>query len=121
MTRPPDSQCLTGPSFEERPQLAAARGVPQLAQRLGLDLTDAFTRDGEALPDLFERVLAAVADAEPHLDDLFLARCERLEDRFGLLLQVQVDDGLGWRHHLAVFDEVAQMRIFLLADGRLEG
>ena len=65
--------------------------MPQLAERLGLDLTDALAGDREALSDLFERVLAAVADAEPHLDDALFARRQRLQHRLGLLLQVQVD------------------------------
>src|SRR5438128_5793763 len=34
--------------------------VSELAQGLGLDLADALARDGEVLPDLFQRVLAAV-------------------------------------------------------------
>src|SRR5262249_1224870 len=95
--------------LEERAQLAAPRRMAQLAQRLGFDLPDPFAGDGEALADLFERVLAAVADAETHLDDFFLARRQRLEDRFGLLLQIQVDDGFGRRHDLPVFDEVPKM------------
>src|SRR4051812_39078547 len=78
-------------SFEERPQLPAARWVAQLAQRLGLYLPDALAGDREALADLLERVLAAVADPEPHLDHFLFARRERLEDRLGLLLEVQVD------------------------------
>src|ERR1051325_7988286 len=89
---------LRRPALEECPQLAAPRRMPQLAQGLCLDLTNALARDGEALADFFERVLAAVADAEPHLDDFLLARRQRLEDRFGLLLEVQVDDGLRRRH-----------------------
>src|SRR5207249_9549806 len=76
--------------------------------------------DREALSDFFECVLAAVADAEPHLDDLLLARRQGLQHRFGLFLQVQVDDGFGRRHDLTVLDEIAQMRVFLFADGRLE-
>src|SRR5438094_7292939 len=94
--------------------------MTQLAERLRFDLADALARDREALTDLFERVLAAVADAEPHLDDFLFARRERLEDRLGLLLQIQVDHGLGRRHDLASFDEIAQMRIFLLPDRGLE-
>src|SRR5438045_607258 len=77
-------------------------------------------RTGEALADFFERVLAAVADAEPHLDHLLLARRQRLQHRLGLLFQIEVDHGFGWRYDLAILDEVAQMRIFLLADRRLE-
>src|ERR1043166_6146630 len=111
---------LARPPLEERTQLAAARRMPQLAQRLGFDLPDAFARDGEALADFFQRVLAAVADAEAHLNDLLFARRECLKDRLGLFLQVQVDDRFGRRDDLAIFDEVAKMRIFLLANRRFE-
>src|SRR5262249_22666730 len=61
------------PSFEERAKLARPRGMPQLPERLRFDLPDALARDGEALADFLERVLAAVADAEAHLDHLLLA------------------------------------------------
>src|SRR3546814_10242203 len=37
-----------------------------------------------------------------------------------LFLQVEIDHRFGRRHHLAIFDEIAQMRIFLFADRRLE-
>src|SRR5262245_27534217 len=94
--------------------------MAKLPQRLRLDLPDAFAGDGEALADLFEGVLAAVADAEPHLDDLLLARRQRLQHRLGLLLEIQIDDRFGRRHHLAILDEIAKMRIFLFADWRLE-
>src|SRR6187401_1187203 len=78
-------------SLEERLQPARPRRVPQLAQRLRLDLPDALAGDREALTDLFERVLGAFADAEAHLDDALLARRQRLQDVVRLLLQVQVD------------------------------
>jgi len=42
--------------------------MPQLPQRLGFDLANAFARNGEALPDLFQRVLGAVFQAEARLD-----------------------------------------------------
>jgi hypothetical protein len=45
----------------------------------------------------FERALAAVADGEPHLDDLFLAWREHLENRLGLLLEIHVDHRFGRR------------------------
>src|SRR5713101_5719680 len=97
------------PSLEERAQLPAPRRMAQLAERLGLDLSDALAGDREALADLLERVLAAVAHTEPHLDDLLFARRQRLEHRFGLFLQIQVDDRFGRRNHLAILDEVAEM------------
>src|ERR1700758_3793858 len=87
----PGRKRLRRSPLEERAQLAASRRMTQLAQRFRLDLADALAGDGEALADLLERVLAAVADAEPHLDDLLLARRERLQNRLGLFLQLQVD------------------------------
>src|SRR6478672_13964094 len=90
----PQSSALRS-TFEERPQLAATGGVPQLAQRLRFDLADALPRDGEVLTHLFERVLAAVAHAKPHLDDFLFAGRQRLQYRLGLFLQIQVDDRVG--------------------------
>src|SRR5438093_3193393 len=106
--------------FQEGLELPAPTRMPQLAQRLRLDLADALAGDGEVLAHFLQRVLRAVAQAEAHLDDLLLARRERLEERLGLLLQVDVDNRLGRRDHVAVLDEVAQMRILLLADRRLQ-
>src|SRR6188474_140302 len=94
--------------------------MTQLAQRLGLDLAYAFAGDREVLAHLFERMLAAVADAEAHLDDLLFARRQRLQHRLGLFLQIEVDDRFRRRHRGAILDEVAEMRIFLFADRRLE-
>ena len=65
--------------FEEAAELVRARRVAQLAQRLDFDLADALAGDGERLADFLERVLAAVLQPEAHLDDLFLARGQRLQ------------------------------------------
>src|SRR5258708_10332212 len=106
--------------LEERLELTRPRRMAQIAQRLGLDLRDAFARDGEILAAFLERVLAAVADAEAHLDHLFLARRQRLQDLVRLLLEVQVDHRVRRGYDLAILDEVAEMRILLLADRRLQ-
>src|SRR5262245_587098 len=58
--------------FDERPEVTAAQRVAQLAEGLGLDLTDALPRHREALADLFQRVLAFFADAEPQAQDFLL-------------------------------------------------
>src|SRR5258708_23565740 len=108
-------------SIHERAQLARARRMPQFAQRLGFDLADAFAGYGEGLADFFESVLAAVFEAEAHLDYFFFARGQRAQDLSSLVLEVHVDHGFGGRDHGAVFDEVAEMRIFLFADWRFEG
>ena len=65
--------------FEEDAELARSRRMAQLAKRLGFDLADALACDGERLAHFFERVLGAVLQPEAHLDDLFLARRERLQ------------------------------------------
>src|SRR5215471_8507855 len=106
--------------FEERLQLLRARRVPELPQRLRLDLPDPLARHVEGPADFLERVLGAVADAEPHLEDLLLARRQGLQDPARLLLQVRDEDRVDGREDAPVLDEVAQMRILLLADRGLE-
>src|SRR5688572_23919116 len=67
-------------SFEERLQPSRTRWMPELSQRLCLDLTDTLASDGEMLSDLFERMLrAGVAKPETHLDHLLFARRQRRE------------------------------------------
>src|SRR5262249_60177809 len=87
------SRPLRPSAFQEGLQLPRPRRVAEFAERLGFDLADAFARDGEVLSDLFERVLAAVrAEAEAHLDDLLLARRQRLQDLLTDFAEVDVDD-----------------------------
>src|SRR5262250_217975 len=66
-------------ALDERAQALAARGVPELPQRLGLDLPDALAGHLEILAHLFQRVVRLLPDAEPHPEDLLLARRERGE------------------------------------------
>src|SRR5687768_14396487 len=94
--------------------------MTQLAQRLRLYLAYAFAGHREVLAHFFQRVFAAVADAEAHLDHLLFARRQRLQHRLGLFLQIEVDHRFRRGHRGAVLDEVAEMRIFLFADRRLE-
>ena len=72
-------------AFYKGLQLAAARWMPELAQGLGFDLANALARHLEALPNLFQRVLGAVFQAETHLDHPFLARGERAQNLRGVL------------------------------------
>src|SRR5205807_4388988 len=73
--------------IEEWPQLLRSRRMPQLAQRLRFDLADALACDIERAANLFECVLGAVADAEAHLENLLLARCERAKNFVRLLFE----------------------------------
>ena len=95
--------------------------MTQLAEGLGFDLADALARDLEGLADLFESVLGAVFEAEAHLDDALFARGQGTQDLRGVLLEVDADDSVRRGYGHAVFDEVAEVRVFLFADGGLEG
>src|SRR5437660_2780457 len=101
-------------------ELAAPRGVPQLAQRLRLDLTDALAGHVELATDLLERPGAAVLETEPQLQHAPLAAGESFEDGLDLLLEELVTRRVGGREGLVVRDEVPEVRILFLADRRLE-
>ena len=94
--------------------------MPEFAEGLGFYLADALAGDLEGLADLFEGVLGAVFEAEAHLDDTLFARGQGAQDLRGVLLEVDADDGVGRADGHAVFDEVAEVRVFLFADGGLE-
>src|SRR5690554_8126473 len=55
---------------EEAAQVIAAGWMTQLAQGLGLDLTDSLAGDVELLADLFQRVVGVHIDAEAHAEYL---------------------------------------------------
>src|SRR3954468_3503978 len=74
------SRRLCASRVDERLQLLRAARVAELAQRFRLDLPDAFARHFEVLTDLLEGVVALLADAETHAQDLLLARRQRLQD-----------------------------------------
>src|SRR5262244_2705790 len=90
--------------------------MPELAQRLGLDLADALARDRELVADLFQRVVLVHADAEAHADYTLLPRRERGERARRGLAQVRLDDGVDRHDRVLVLDEIAEMRILLVAD-----
>src|SRR5215218_3320399 len=102
-------------------ELPAAARVAELAQRLCLDLPDPLAGDVELLAHLLERPGAPVLEAEPELEDAPLATGERVEHRLHLLLQQLVRGRLGRGERAAILDEVAEVRVLLLADRRLEG
>ena len=94
--------------------------MAKLAQRLGLDLADALPGDVELLAHLLEGAGTPVLEAEAQLEHATLAPGERVEHRFHLLLEQLVRGGVGWCQRRAILDEVAEVRVFLFADGCLE-
>src|ERR1022692_1585371 len=80
------------PVLQKRTQPVASARVTQLPQRLRLNLPDTLPCHREILAHLFKRVLAAVFQAEPHLDDLLFARGERLQHLRGLLAKIRSEE-----------------------------
>ena len=95
--------------FEVVLELAAPRGVTQLAQRFRLDLPDALASDVELAAHFFERPGAAVLETEAQLQHTSLASGESFEDRLDLLLQELVRRGVARREGLVVGDEVPEV------------
>src|ERR1043165_1129514 len=106
--------------LDERLEALAARRMAQLAERLRLDLADALAGDLEVLAHFLERVVALLADAKAHAEDLLLTRRERREHLAGLIREVDAYHALTGRDDRLVLDEVAEMGVFLLTDRRLE-
>ena len=80
----------------------------QLAQRLGFDLANAFTRYRELLADFFQRVVGVHADAEAHAQHAFLARGERGKHA-GVFRAGCLDRGVDRQDRVLVLDEVAEV------------
>src|SRR5262245_51462002 len=70
----------------ELPELAAPRGMAQLAQRVRLDLADALAGQAELLADLLQRPWPAVVEAEAEPEHPLLTPLEAVEDLADLLL-----------------------------------
>src|SRR5215472_9855028 len=109
-----------GSTFDKALQLLATAWVAELAQGFRFDLANALASHLEILPDLFQRVVALFSDAKAHSEDLLLARRERLENLPSLFREVHVDHRFRGGNDALVLDEIAEMRIFLLADWGLE-
>src|SRR5690242_1878992 len=92
----------------------------QLAQRLRLDLADTLTRHAELLADLLQRMVGVHPDAEAHAQHALLARGERGEHPRRGLAQVRLDRRVDRQDRVLVLDEIAEMRILLVANRRLE-
>src|SRR5260370_33670742 len=107
-------------TLEKRADVAGARWVAQFAQRLGLNLANALTREREHLADFFEGARIAGLKPKTHADDAFFAGIELLQHGGHRLLQAEADGCIRWRGHGLVFDEIAQVSVFLFADRSLE-
>src|SRR5262249_23022233 len=106
--------------LEECAEPMAAAGMAQLAESFGFDLANTLARNREVLADFLESMLAAILETKAHLNNLFLARRQGLQDLRCLLAEIQVDDCLGGRNAGAIDDEIPEVRFVLLSDRRFE-
>src|SRR5712692_9139937 len=109
-----------GSIIEQAPEDPRPARMLELAQRLGLDLANALAGHRELLADLLQRVVGVHADAEAHPQHALLARRQRGQDTRRRLAQIGLDRGVERQHRVLVLDEIAEMRILLVADRRLE-
>ncbi len=106
---------------EEAFEFSCSHGVLELSDGLGFDLSDAFAGDFEDSADFFEGVGIAVADAVAELDDFAFAVGEGFEDLLDFVLEHFLCGGFDGVVGFFVFDEVAEVAVFGLADGSVEG
>src|SRR6266849_3737103 len=92
----------------------------QLAQRLRFDLPDALSGHTELLADFFERVVGVHADAEAHAEYAFFARGQRRQNPGSGFAKVALDRGVDGQDRVLVLDEIAEMRVFLVAHWSLQ-
>ena len=88
----------------------------QLAERLGLDLANAFARHRELLADFFQRMIGVHADPEAHAQHAFLARRQGGQHPGCRLAKIRLDRGVDRQNRILVLDEIAKMGILLVAD-----
>src|SRR4051795_2663226 len=101
-------------------ELLAAARVPELRQRLRLDLADPLAGEAELLADLVERARLAVCEAEAQCDDRCLTLGQRLQHAVELTLQQTERHDLRSDRRVRVLDEVAQLAVALVADVLLQ-
>ena len=91
--------------------------MAKFAKGLCLDLTNTLTGNVEFLAHLFQSAGAAVLDTKSQLQHLLLTGSESGEDIHQLLLEQSEAGGLAGLAGTLVGDEIAEMAVFLFADG----
>src|SRR5215217_3382071 len=113
------------PAYEARclgyvAQLLRLGEALQLLERLVLDLADALARDVERPPDLVERARVLAAEAVAQLEHAALAVGQVLQRLAQRLLGEDLGGALVRRLRALVGDELAELRLLLVADRLLE-
>src|SRR5688500_8349268 len=117
--RPADQRALA-PALRHVSQLLGLGEALELLQRLVLDLADPLARDVERAADLVERPRVLAAEPVAQLEDAPLAIGEVLERLAQRLLGEDLGGPLVRGLGALVGDELAELRLLLVADRLLE-
>src|SRR5262245_60263507 len=100
-------------------ELFAPRGVPEPSDGLLLDLTDAFARELELFPDLFEREGMFPSQPEIEPDDFRLTFGQRSERPVDLLAQRFLDERVIGKGRPLVLNDVEEPVVLPLSERRV--
>src|SRR4051812_4071443 len=114
------SKCSGAVALGDIAELLSLREGLQLLQRLVLDLADALARDVERPPDLVERARVLPAQAVAQLEHTALAVRQVLQRLAQGFLGEDLGGALVRRLRALVGDELAELRLLLVADRLLE-
>ena len=85
----------------------------ELAERLGFNLTNTFTRDRELLAHFLERVVRIHTDPEAHAQNALFTRRKAGKNAGDRFLEVRLDRRIDRNNRVFVLDEIASFAIFM--------
>src|SRR5437773_239320 len=106
--------------LEEAVELPNAGRMAHFAQRFGLDLADSLARDLELRAHFLQRARIAVTQAEAQFQHLALPLVQTRQHVAQFILEQTEARLLRWAFARLVLDEIADVRVFTVADRRLK-
>src|SRR5262249_6914608 len=94
--------------------------MAQLTQRLRFNLANALAGDRERSTDLLKSVLRAILHTKSHTYNLFFSWTEAMQHMSGPLPHAHAHNRFRGRNSRVVFDEIAEVGVSILANGRLQ-
>ena len=91
--------------------------MPQLAQRLGLDLANPLAGNFEVLSHLFQGVVTLFPDAKTHTKNLLFPRSEGRQHSASLVLQTGGDHSLGGIDSSRIFNQITKFNDPMMLPG----
>src|SRR2546423_7443893 len=108
-------------NLDEPVQMPQSRGMAHLAQCLGLDLPNSFSRNTELFTDFFQCPWRAVAQTKAQFEHLALPFREAGQHVTQFIFQEAEACNLGRIFRPLVFDEITKIGLVRVTDRRLQG